>query len=58
MHLITGEFIGVLYIALRKLPYHEVKDLIDELKSLKQIPDELLEKPEIEKDGDTEIKPK
>jgi len=46
MHLISGEFIGVLYIYLRTRPYHEVEDLINELKSLKQIPDELLEKAE------------
>ena len=49
MHLIKGEFIGVLYAYLSTRPYNEVKELIEELKTLQQVPDELLEK--LEEDG-------
>lgn len=49
MHIISSEFVGVLYIYLSTRPYAEVKELIEELKSLQQVPDELLEKLEISK---------
>jgi hypothetical protein len=48
MHLIKGEFIGALYAYLRTCPYGDVKDLIEELKSLKQVPEDLLEKMNLE----------